>query len=401
MLNMRGTNTRFSVSIHNLAIFSVEMYLILSMVFETLQTNLSRLSTFGLYFCILCCFLEILLCKNWQLDWYGIVLFIFAIILSVSNLWSPTNEAIRHTYLYRSITAYVVIILIGNVLKSVEDINIIINSVIIAGILLSLHIYSQFGFSNLASSGIRMGSEMGNQNLLGWYAACAIILSVYEAITKKAKRIIYLAPVLVCVPAVMFTGSRKAIIIILISVVILLLVYNEKNTFIKRVSIGSLFVLFLLLIIENIPAFSVINDRFRELTNMLGGGESQLRGDINRVYFLREGLRVFRESPLIGKGFCYSYYLFGAYSHNNYVELLLNHGVIGFLVYYYAYAKILMENRKVKLIDKKIYALNIMIIVAILVCDIGVVSYYNRFTLILTLVTVKAISVSFKNPMSL
>ena len=136
-------------------------------------------------------------------------------------------------------------------------------------------------------------------------------------------------------------------------------------------------------VIEYVPAFSVIEDRFNDLITLATKGKSELTGDAHRLYYIETGIEEFLKSPIIGKGFCYSYFLFNTYTHNNYIELLLNNGLIGFITYYYIYARLMVTSMK-KRIENRVFVTSIwMIMVAILICDVGMVTYYNRYVLIL------------------
>lgn len=73
-----------------------------------------------------------------------------------------------------------------------------------------------------------------------------------------------------------------------------------------------------------------------------------------------------------------AYALFGTYSHNNFVELLMNYGIVGFTLYYAFHAVLLIKlfQRATK---NDIYSMFFFIYVCIqVVLGVGWVTYYKR-----------------------
>ena len=112
------------------------------------------------------------------------------------------------------------------------------------------------------------------------------------------------------------------------------------------------------------------------LFDMIGGGRVSV-SDMRRITYIRRGLSQFLKSPFWGNGMNYSEFMFGTYSHNNYVEMLLNFGIIGFCIHYYSHF-ISARKALTDKTDRKTNLLFMSVITAILVTDIGVVTYYDR-----------------------
>lgn len=114
----------------------------------------------------------------------------------------------------------------------------------------------------------------------------------------------------------------------------------------KKISIKFIFALIFYLMLLPLIVFSEnpIADRTDRFVLVLTAPEELRRTESAylRGFYAREGLLVFFENPLTGIGVSNSkYYLvaphhddIGTYSHNNYVELLLNGGIPAFLIYY-------------------------------------------------------------------
>lgn len=380
---------RLRVREKSIALFSIVVYIVLSTVFEESKIGLSKLSSIGLLICMSCCCLTILRNRYFKYNWLIISLFIFGVCLAISALYSPASSSLKNMYLYRYFTSVILIWMIINIVETKQDIRIVLHGYILSGIILALYMYAYYGIRTLLVYGERLGGELGNQNSIGITCASAIIFSIiYLSYNHDRTRWLYLLPIVICLPACLFTGSRKSILLIALCILIYFLSQNREKGQTQRVLFLVLFLIVIWYTIVNIPAFSVIYERFDSLLSLFGRNNMQLdTGSENRVRYITEGWKAFLESPMWGNGFCYSYYKWGVYSHNNYVELLMNNGLIGFLLYYSIHLRLIFHaykiNKHVKNsrdIYSKIY---IVIMTIILFMDIGSVNYYTRYTLIL------------------
>jgi len=376
-----------------IAVFSIALYIILSALFETSDFFNSQLSSASIYFCIGVCAFNILRKNVLKIDYYLTTLILIMIFFAVSSYFSPAADIYKDSYLYRFITTAILIILVYNTISDKKELSIVLNSIVIAGTALALIMYSQYGFSNLAQATERMDYAMGNHNKVALYYAYGIIFAIY-LLSKNIHtwRVYpYIGCIVITTPAVMFTGSRKAILVLIISLVVLFIFRFDSKNVIKKMFAFAAVVLVIYFIIDRVPAFSVIKERFGQLFELLSGGETDNVGDKNRVDFFNISLEYFAKSPIFGNGFCYSYYLLGTYSHNNFTEILLNNGILGFILHYIPKVKVMFDGFSALKKDREYASLALIIAVSLLVCDIGVVTYYNRFLMIVLVVGVKAI----------
>ena len=377
----------YKLNIKKLAILSIMTYIILSIVFEESKVGLSSLSSIGMYCCLGCCFLYIVKNKfKVKINWFIISLIIFGIDLIFSSFYSTANFRIKYMYLYKYWTTIILLILIISVINKFDDVKKILNSYIIAGVTLAFYLYLFYGISHLSSLGKRIGNDLGNQNSIGISCAVAIIFSIIFLFEFKSKiKIIYIISIIICLPACIFTGSRKSILLIIMCVFVYFFSQLKKNTLFKSAIIIITFMCILWYILYNVSAFSIMKERIELLFSITQKTSVQLdTGSQNRIKYINDGWKVFLDYPIFGKGFCYSYKLWGVYSHNNYIELLMNNGIMGFCLYYFIHIKMgvyaLKMNYKYKFFNSK---LMIIILVILLFLDIGSVNFYTRFTLVL------------------
>ena len=381
-------NSNVDKTLKYLALFSVCLYIVISTIFDSIKTNLAVLSSLSIYFCLGCCVLYILNRGTFKLGRYEIWMLVLVALVAISILYTPTDERLVNMYFHRFYTSAILVLVVSNTVCDEKDAMLIVDAYILAGLLLALYIYSTYGFSNLAADSERIDSKLGNQNGTGMSCAYAICFSIYRLVTTNKKRaLFYIATVVACTPVVMFTGSRKALLIMLCAIFVFAFCYSKNKLVFTRILWVVVIAAIIFAIIYYVPAFGVIKERVLSTIEVFQGSTDAetSKSDATRMKYVTKGLQFFLESPIWGNGFQYSYHRFGTYSHCNYVELLMNGGIIFFCVYYYLYVVIISHARKLLKNDKsrKYGAFQIMLMVAFLTMDIGVVSFYDRYTLIM------------------
>ena len=179
--------------------------------------------------------------------------------------------------------------------------------------------------------------------------------------------------------------SRRAFLVLIIGMILSYIIYiigtRSGNKRLIRILVGLLVAIFLTEIVLNSSLFMNINERFSELT-----GEG--RENLVRMRFINYGIQSFLENPILGIGSGNSYIVTlqaagrSTYLHNNYIELLVNLGIVGFCLYYFLYVVLLKELIKLRKYDLEVRIM-IVILVGQLVSDIAITSYSSKFTYII------------------
>ena len=188
-------------------------------------------------------------------------------------------------------------------------------------------------------------------------------------------------PALACVTLFMMIsilmGTRKSLLIFGVAVILFMLgsAKNPVKLAWRLLLIGGAAVGAYLMMM-NIPLlYNSIGYRMESLFQLFGGGEADASA-VARANHIESALRLFQEHPIFGAGqdgYRYTTRIL-TYSHNNYVELLANLGITGFSLYYVIYIRLL--SRSVQIFKKNM--LPVAFILAILISDIGVVSYSSE-----------------------
>lgn len=242
-------------------------------------------------------------------------------------------------------------------------------------------------------SGVRLGEEeTGNANiftaLMMFSAVFASWLIFYH--TNIVIRILCGLSLLLILYLMALSGGRKTII----AVVACLLYFIWKKCAKKKITAMISILIILCAIIymmKNIPwLYDIIGYRFDGFFGFLSGTrESNVSSDDLRIDMIKNGLIGWTERPLFGHGLD-SFKFFNRrttghmfYSHNNYVELLYDFGLVGFTLYYYFIYKTFDKLRTLPEEYSKYSVLGIGIILELLLFDFGGVSYYMNGNMIM------------------
>lgn len=232
----------------------------------------------------------------------------------------------------------------------------------------------------------RVGGLMGNENAIGLFLATGLLCSLMFFIknTKKALKVLLVVVMIALGIILLLTGSRKATIMAILGIILIAYFSSQKASAGKKIAIFAVIIALLIIVyqlITNLPIFSTIGERFEKLFGSFFGSENKTSytTDMTRKEYISAGFDAFFEKPIFGQGTGYSYTLFGTYSHNNFVELLMNYGVVGFCLYYIPYVFLIIKMFELSRKNNDILAMFFLAYtILMLVLGIGWVNYYER-----------------------
>lgn len=377
--------------------FFLASYILGTTVFEG-NSELSIIATITLYLFLILGGINILLKGKVALNYYVASRWLYGGILLVTFMFNVTDNASSVLYLY--FTCAVLTLIVVNYINNKEKIYFLLKTYAFAGAMLCVVAFNFYGmavFEQTANSiyGIRIGEEFGNVNMIGMVSGYSVILALYFLLFQRNKlvmKLVYIAIIVVCLSFTLLTGSKKALILIVMGLsTIFVLKGDMKKAIFSRIGyilLGIVGLLLLFWLIKQVDAFWYIGQRIEEMFQTLIGNEVS-DTDHTRLYMIENSLEYFKNKPIFGNGVAYSYSLFGTYSHNNYAEILMNTGIVGFAVYYSSYIisikRILCKN----LNSDKLWSIILIITVSICVLEFGLVDYYERyFQILLAIVSV-------------
>ncbi len=177
---------------------------------------------------------------------------------------------------------------------------------------------------------------------------------------------------------ILFSGSRKTLLIgILVILYYLLRMTTAKLFLVRMVEIGVVVGIIAFLVFEVEVFYNTIGVRLESMVSYFfqdGAGDSSLT---SRDYYIQYGWEIFKQHPLVGVGLAnfMSYAQTAAYSHNDYIELLSGVGFVGTVLIYMPKLSVVFGTIKTRFKDFELY---LVLMVEYFLLAYGTVSYYKR-----------------------
>ncbi len=274
---------------------------------------------------------------------------VFLAFSLLAMVYSPSFSLLNGTYYYL-IVNFILIFTLSQMELNARQLDTVFSIYLFssAGLVICLALT---GNLNDTSESGRLGQELfGNANVLANMLMVSVIYGFWLLVSRKGfvKRLLYTAAIITVYIGMFLSGGRKYVIVPVIFLYILLL--NKRDAKGKkhmlRNTVIILIVFFVLYqIIMNVPMFyDSIGHRFEDAFSLVSDDYQADGSTLKRTEMIEAGFERWLKNPLLGYGFdSFKYYNESSvtghfyYSHNNFVELLYNQGIIGFLVYYAFY----------------------------------------------------------------
>ncbi len=292
------------------------------------------------------CIANILKSHYIKINAYIIWLMVFNLWGLLSYFWS-INEFFTLNQLKTSAKDFVLLMLLSLIIKTREDIFDILKLIVIATVITVIYILFTIDISLIGEVAIGRGAlgEGWNANAIGLIASLSVLscFAFLKQNNKKFYKVFYILTILLLTYICLFTGSRKTLFILLIGVSLFFL-FTSKNKKIVIFCIVSFSVLLSYYIIMSVPVlYNVLGIRLEGFFAQITGQGLIDSSTLKRMKMIEYGIEWFKENPIFGYGFNTYRALYFAvsnvstYSHNNYIELLVNVGIIGTAIYYFMY----------------------------------------------------------------
>ena len=267
---------------------------------------------------------------------------------------------------------------------------------IVTTLFFALYAISYFGLSSMGEGRFGDDVEVGlNSNTL---AICllysiigGVILSLRPTVIKLYKLILWVICI-VFLYVMLMTGCRKTLLM-LFAIPVIYLFFKSKYKIIT-LSIIALLVSVGVYFLFSIPIlYDTIGVRLLEMVGMiLEGGDAE--GDVTRFFLYKYGFEWFLDKPLLGRGIntyrilsdaTPEFWGFNWYAHSNFVELLVDIGIIGTVLYFIWYYTCIKKNLHIlnNTNDKAQGNSSLFIVTLVLtfiIFELFAVTYYDWFS---------------------
>lgn len=234
----------------------------------------------------------------------------------------------------------------------------------------------QIGFDTLG--------EGWNANSIGIMMAFASVISLVLVKTenKKYRKVLYYLIIILSTAIALFSGSRKALFFVLFGCTMYMFITISSSNIVKFIKLFAFLAATYYAVMKIPMLYNVLGSRLEGLFAYFTGNGKADDSTILRELYIGYGIDWFKKKPILGYGIDnFRVLLEGAigretYSHNNYVELLVDVGVIGTFIYYAGYFYIINNITSLALKQKQpIFAVTFVMILSILIAQYGLVTY--------------------------
>lgn len=314
---------------------------------------------------------------------------LFTLYVSISFFWSfnPIKVCADIKYMIKAI------IVLSYVLYSVKkdkSLDFVVFSIIFATLVNVAMIASNMvvsGSQIIRRADIIIGGVEINVNQVSPDIAFATLLLIYKMkdCRKRLQTGIYVGIMVLFITMICYLGSRVSLIVIVGGIMLSALTGSYRKIF-KNCLVAIALVILIFILVMKVPfLYDAIGNRIEDTINLFMGNKyvsENQKSDSLRMQLIKNGWDMFKKRPLWGYGsgnyasLNKQYYDLKYYSHNNYIELLVNLGIVGVIVYYSFHIRMLWDVFRIKIIKRSGY-INLagQMVLCMLVLDITYVTY--------------------------
>lgn len=317
---------------------------------------------------------------------YYTFMLVFIAYSYVSVIWAmdPSDPIGKATTLVKCL---LIIVMLMIVYEKLKDVGIILWTIMLSGYGVVIYSVLTYGISTMRTvlqDSTRLDSVFANVNTVGTLAAFSVVVSAYFLLNQKVKWYCII-PSAMCVYVIAATASRKALVALVLGVVFVFFFYKDSRNISKKVYrlLITIAVIFIILqVLSRLSMFKSVMARMETMINMFLGSGQVDRSARVRNTMIELGIEQFYKTPILGIGIGGGHQINyrDAYLHNNFIEILVGGGLIGFCVYYAMYVYLLFSYKKYWKWRDDYTRICIILFVLLLMLDYGSVSYAEKHT---------------------
>lgn len=307
---------------------------------------------------------------------------IMLVFWAYTTTYSVTNDAFE-AYWKLSLS-YVVTFALSAQISSFSDVEKFIRIELVAITLCGFYVLMFVNMGNLKEERLGGNTEVWNANDIGLKMMMGYAISLYYVMKRNHGKLLYYVLIGLFLLVGLLSGSRKVIISLILFTSLIMIVKSRGKKKILYSMYAVVFSVGVYFAVMTIPVlYDIVGHRIDLMFEGLSGDDGGY-SMTERSMMIAYGMEWFAEKPLWGHGYVGFSSLFEnatgwfTYSHNNFVELLVNTGIIGFVLYYSITIYIIMKLWKPALREGNLLAIVLFVytIVSTLL-DYAMVSYVS------------------------
>lgn len=313
-------------------------------------------------------------------SWWMLGLVILACISCVYSI----NTGNSITLLKTLAVLFVAFFIIRNYITDEEKIREVIKAYVLAIAANMLYVITNIDMKIIGEERLGVDALEGwNANSIGLMASTAAVLCIYLLLKNNVfAKLFYLSCIGFFAYVFVYTGSRKAIILFLVCMLIMLFASNPRRL-IRNILLSIVILVVAYKLVMNVESiYNVLGVRLEGLFASFNGEGEVDSSTLLRQEYIENGIMWIKEAPFLGYGVDSYRSLIGpltghyTYSHNNFIEVAINWGIVGFVYYYSIYFTII--KKFFKILKNNILAVTIFaLFIGNLFMHYGMVVYFD------------------------
>lgn len=309
--------------------------------------------------------------------WY----LIFFIYISLSFIWavykdtsSGVYEAVLRTLLFS--------LCLDAFCDSKENTDYMLNVICFSGVFYAIHVLLTTPISAYGTLDVGL-SVNAQRNFVGQVCALVSIICIVRFLNEKIRirRYMFIVAALICYIVACISGSRKAFLMVPLAIMLYIVTLDSTN---KKIRYFLLVIVVAIVFLSVFASSPYLQEYFGERLLAFFDESIEDKSIDGRNYLSSVAISLFHQHPILGMG-CdnvRSYlisieYQNQVYAHNNYLELLADYGIIGFILFYSFHIRALFRTIRNKWNNVYLKLIFIFILVMMFM-DYGQVSYQRH-----------------------
>ena len=311
-----------------------------------------------------------------QTFWYGM----FIVLSLLSCLWADSVPSVLYP-ISRMVQILAITYCMTLYIDSTERLERYITALMAATLFMIFYIYIRTPRTRWFAGFLGQVTHY-NTNDVGCALSVCVLFAFYEAYVRKKKICYALAAIAMLTAAL--TSSRKALLMCVFGVLMIVAFHYRERNYILRVLIFLTGLTTVIILIYRVPLlYGAVGWRLNKMVNYIMNEDASDYSLYTRQFFIDMAKRFFEEKPLLGIGlhnFSFrirDYSNVSAYAHNNYMEIAADLGIVGLIMYYWFYAYLVLKLAKQMLNGHKNALLFLPMMLLFVVFEYGMVNYYK------------------------